>query len=118
MPDDIKINKEYGVIEIRSFGKVSMKDIESSIKRVKQIHEEIGIDKVLVDTTEQESMPSTINIFEIFSKFPRDVKVALLTNICQITSQDIHFAETVAQNRGIRINEFEAQENALNWLTT
>lgn len=116
MPDKIKINEESGIVEIISFGAVSKRDIESSIAKTNQINEEIGINKVLVDTTEQDSMPNTFDIFSLFSQFPRDLRVALLANQDQPTSQEILFSETVAVNRGLTVRVFKSREEALSWL--
>jgi len=73
MPDNIKINKEIGVIEIQSYGKVTFEDIAGSIDKAKQIFEDEGINKILVDTTKIESTPSTIEIFKLFSSFPQEL---------------------------------------------
>lgn len=115
MPDVIKINEESDIVEIKSFGVVSKKDIKSSIAKATQINEEIGINKVLVDTTEQESMPNTFDIFFLFSRFPRDLRVALLANQDQSTLKDIIFSGTVAVNRGITVRIFKSREKALSW---
>ena len=113
MPDVIKINEESDIVEIKSFGVVSEKNIKSSIAKVTQINEEIGINKVLVDTTEQESMPNIIDIFFLFSRFPRDLRVALLANQDQSTLKEILFSETVAVNRGITVKIFQLRDEAL-----
>ncbi len=116
MPDLLTINKDENIIEIKSYGVVSKNDIKESIAKIKQINNEIGINKVMVDTTKQESMPGTMGIFDIFTIFPRDFKVAVLTNEGQLTSEDIHFIETIAHNRGIMIKEFSSIEDAKEWL--
>lgn len=116
MPDTIKLNKDQGIIEIRSYGKVENSDIENSIRRVTEIYKQSGVNKVIVDTTEQESMPSTLKIYSLFSLFPRDLLVAMVVNQEQPTKGNIRFAESVAQNRGIRIKQFNSREDALKWL--
>ena len=117
MPDKIvQINEEVGIIEIHSFGAVSKGDIESSISKVRQINNKTGIYKVIVNTTEQDSMPSTMGIFDLFSNFPRDLKVALLIKRGQGTLGDIHFCEAVACNRASRVKKFVSRDEALRWL--
>ncbi len=91
-------------------------DIENSIKLITKINEQSGVNKVLVDTTEQESMPNTFSEFSIFSEFPRNFRVALLANQEQPTVEDIRFVETVAQNRGIQMQVFNTRKEALEWL--
>ncbi len=116
MPDLVTINKDENIIEITSYGVISKNDIKESIAKIKQIMNEIGINKVMVDTTKQESMPGTMGIFDIFTIFPRDFKVALFRNDGQLTSEDIHFIETIAHNRGIMIKAFTSVDNAKEWL--
>ena len=117
MPDIIELNPEKRIIEIRSYGTVEVGDIENSIKLITKINEQSGVDKVLVDTTEQESMPSTFREFSIFSELPRNIfRVALLANQEQPTFEDIRFVETVAQNRGIQMQVFNTRKEALEWL--
>ena len=91
MPDTVELNRQLKIIEVHSFGTVSDRDLESSIAAVNKIKDETGINAILVDTTEQESLPDT--------------------------AEDIRFIETVAHNRGIQIRIFSARKEALDWLT-
>ncbi len=116
MPDIIELNPEKRIIEIRSYGTVEGGDIENTIKLITKINEQSGVDKVLVDTTEQESMPSTFREFSIFSELPRIFRIALLANQDQPTAEDIRFVETVARNRGIQMKIFNTRKEALEWL--
>ncbi len=103
---------------IQSFGEVSEANLKDSIAKVTQLAGQEKIDKVLVDATEQEAMPSTLEIFTLFSGFPSHIQVAVITHETQPTRQDIYFAETVAQNRGKQIKMFTARTAALDWLKT
>ncbi len=118
MSETITLNDAMGIIEIESSGTVTKEGIASSIDAVIRIKRERGIDRVLVDTRAQEAMPSVTGIFELFSQFPRDLKVALLVDRDQPTSRDNAFVETVSVNRGARIRTFSSREDALSWLTT
>ena len=115
MPDYIIFNENLSLIEIDSTGIVLKEDIQKSIERVNQLSLS-GINRVLVDTTKQIKLPSTFDVFEIFSMFPRGIKVALLVSKNQSTFGDINFAETVAMNRGISVRVFETREESLSWL--
>ena len=116
MPDTIRVNQALGIIEIESFGKVSKEDIAGSIARVREVFEEQGINRVLVDTTGQESMPGTLSIYDLFSTFPQEVRVALLVGSSQATGQDLSFVETVSRNRRIEVKIFEDRDEALRWV--
>jgi predicted metal-binding protein len=95
---------------------VTQEDLDSSVSKVKQIEEDTGIRTVLVDTTEQETMPSTINIFDFVLKLPRAFRFAVVVSEKQVTNDDQHFLETVAVNRNISVKKFFSKEKTLEWL--
>ena len=68
MPDKVGFNRALNIIEVDSYGVVTKDDISSSIEKIQQIQEETDVGKLLVDTTGQGTLPSTIEIFEIFSE--------------------------------------------------
>ena len=115
MPDEIRVDEELGIIEVRSYGEVSKEDIAKSIAEVRHIFATKGIDKIFVDTTKQENMPGTVQIYDLFRSFPREFKLALLMQEPQATERDIAFAETVASNRGAQVKIFYEKERALAW---
>ena len=116
MPDRVHVNEELGIIEVESYGVVSKDDIAQSIAEARQILEERELRRILVDTTNQQAMLDTTSIFELFSTFPGDFKIAVLVQPSQITAEDVSFAETVAANRGIHIRIFSKRETSLQWL--
>lgn len=116
MAENIRINKEDGIVEVVSLGIVTKENIESLITKIKQIGNEFGINKVLLDTTKQELMPDITSIYEIFSKMPCNLRIAILANQEQNTLHDVKFAETVARNRSIQVKIFFLREAALEWL--
>lgn len=117
MPDVVKLNKKAGIIEVRSSGVVSRQDIEKSIAEVNRIHRETGHHRILVDTTRQTSMPGTVDIFELFSRFPPELRVALLALDDQVTLSDLAFTELVAKNRALQIRVFYSKKDAMKWLS-
>ena len=116
MPDKVFFNEDIGVIEVESYGVVTKNDIQESIRTILQIAQDKGINWLLVDTTRQETMPSTTGIYDIFSTFPRSLKLALLVQPSQTTAEDIRFVETVGVNRGFSMQIFHSREEALKWL--
>jgi ethanolamine utilization protein EutP (predicted NTPase) len=116
MPDRIEVNEDVGIIKVESYGVVSKEDIANSITKIRQILNEKGINKILVDTTKQETMPSTYGIFDLFSTFPREFRLALLTQQSQATAEDISFVETVGVNHGVQVKIFHEEEQALQWM--
>lgn len=116
MHDGIKVDEDRGIIEVRSYGKSSREDIARAISEAQQVLADRGFNKILVDTTGQDAMPSTIDIFDLFSKFPREFKTAMVLDRNQKTERDLSFAETVGMNRGVPVRIFYDGELALEWL--
>ena len=116
MPDEVRFNQELNLIEVRSFGVVTKSDIVGSIEKIRQIQEDTGVNRLLVDTTAQETLPNPIEIFEIFSAYPREIRTALLVKRTQTTAKDVEFVETVALNRGKTVRLHDDLEQALEWL--
>jgi len=113
MPENVKINKELGIIEVNSFGEVLKDDIISSFVSVEKISIETEIFKVLVDTREVTSFPKTIDIFSVAaSKVPRGIKFAVIVGDAKTPK----FFETVARNRGFFMQNFRTKDEALKWL--
>ena len=118
MPEEVKLNKEEGIIEVSSYGVVTKREIADSVDIISEIKRSEGVDKILVDTREQTLMPGTIEIVELFAeKFPHDMKVAVITSEEQATKRDIDFAEIIAANRFFdKFRMFPSKEQAMAWL--
>lgn len=118
MPDKVQLNESLGIIECQSYGEVTVADIAGSIAQARQIQSQTGINRMLVDTTRQQSLPSTIEMLEIFSRYPRDLKTALVVDASQVTADDVEFVETVGVNRGKNMRLHFDRERALRWLNS
>ena len=118
MPDEVRLNRELDIIEVESFGVVTREDISGSIQQIQRIQEETGVNRLLVDTTRQKTLPDAIEIFEIFSVYPREIRTALLVDKSQATARDVEFVETVALNRGKHMQVHYDREKALRWLNS
>ncbi len=117
MPDTVAFNPSLEIIEVQSFGVVTKADILDSIDRIQQLQEKHRTERLLVDTRRQESLPNPIEIFEIFSMYPREIKTALLVNKSQTTAKDVELVETVALNRGKRVRIFHDHGAEMEWLS-
>lgn len=117
MPENIKVDDETGIIEVLSYGKVTKGDIAESIKHIYHIQEDKGFNKVFVDATGLETMPSISGIYELFSNLSREIRLAVLAHESQTTANDISFVETVGINRGVRVKIFKQKDKALQWLS-
>ena len=102
MLDKASFNQELEIIDVESYGVVTKEDILGSIEMIQRLQEANGISKLLIDTTKQDVLPNPIEIFEIFSVYPREIRTALLTQKIQSTAKERELVETVAVNRGKR----------------
>ncbi len=116
MPSGIKANKDVGIIEVRSYGDVSLDDLRRQIPDVRRTSEDTGMRKVFVDTTDEESLPATFDLLDFMSKLPRELAYATYSRTRHATHEDMKFAETVALNRGICVQHFVDRDTAIAWL--
>ncbi len=116
MPENITINKELGIIEVHSYGDVTREVLDLSLVTLKQIAEDTGIRMVLVDTTEQETMPTITDIFYFVVKLPETFRFAIIVSEKQSSKDDQDFLETVAYNRFFNVKEFFSRKEAVEWL--
>jgi hypothetical protein len=116
MHDGIKVDERRGIIEVCSYAKSSKEDIARAINKAQQIFRDKGFNKILADTTKQDAMPNSFDIFDLFSSFPREFRTAMVLKKNQKTEKDLIFAETVGENRGVLIKIFYDRKPALQWL--
>ena len=116
MPDKININEKLKFVTIFSYGKVTNDDISESIDTVAKLFHEGKINKVLVDTTKQVSVPDVVGFYDLSKKFPYGLKIALLTTKEQLSFEGLKFFETTSFNKGKDLKIFNLIEEAKNWL--
>lgn len=117
MPDRIIVSEEEGVTEVFSSGEVSSEQVLRSLREVIRIRDATGIQKVLVDTRRQSSIPGVVDLFHIAAmELPLGMSFAILVHREQVTREDLHFLENVAVNRGGRVRVFTSRQAALCWL--
>ena len=116
MPDKLHVNEQLGIIEVRSFGEVSGADISGSIREIWRLSRELNIRKIVVDTTEQDTMPDILQLVGIFEDFPRDLKLALVARADQATSENVRTAKNVNMVNGVAVRDFNDWDKAVAWL--
>ena len=111
------VDKLHFVILIVSFDDVGEIDLMESLERVLQIVRDQGLNKVMVDTRRQISLPSTIALYYFaaeLSKQARGLKHAIVT--AGQLSEEMRFIDTVGQNRAVNVQLFSSRDEALSWL--
>ncbi len=114
MPETVEYDAQANLIRVRAWGAGTIEDWLTSRKQVVQLHDEHGVEQLLVDVRKQESAPSTLDIFDFGSDWPPRIRTAILVG--EKTREDQEFLETVAFNRGKQMRVFDKEADALNWL--
>ncbi|MFX0204371.1 MAG: hypothetical protein ACFFDT_00170 [Candidatus Hodarchaeota archaeon] len=116
MPEDVTISKDLGIIEIHSYGHITKEVVVSTIELVKKIGDESGIRAILVDTTEQKSVPRTVDTLNLVQMLPLSTKLAFLISDKQETKNDIYFLETAAFNANVKAKIFYSKMEAIEYI--
>jgi hypothetical protein len=116
MSYELNVNEESGILELRSYGPVSREEIAESMTEIDRLSKETCIKLLFVDSREVDKMPNTIDLFELTSKFPRFLKMAILIPEESELTETFKFGETVGFNRGIPIRVFVSESEAIEWL--
>ncbi len=114
MPEEVTLDKSLNIIRVRSWGDATIADWNASRDSIIALYRETGINKVVVDVTEQTSAPSTVDIFDFGSAWLPGVRVAIVTS--DATREDQEFLENVAMNRARPMRTFDELDEALDWL--
>ncbi len=113
MSGEVKLDCENELISVQFGSESKVDDWKSVLLEVRQVSEETGICRVLVDVREQTDLASTIELFDFATSLPRSIAFAVL---CELHHKDHHFIETVAKNRGITVQDFNSEQKAIEWL--
>ncbi len=114
MPEKVDYDSQAKLIRVRAWGAGTIEDWLSSKEQVVRLYVQHGARQLLVDVRDQDSAPSTLDIFEFGEDWPAGIRTAILVG--DQTREDQQFLETVAFNRGKQMRVFDSEEDALNWL--
>lgn len=110
------VNEEIGIMELRVNDLATREEVAESMKTISRLSGETGIELLLVDARNCDSMPSIVDVFELTSKFPRSLKMAVLIPEKSKLVKKLQFGETVGINRGIPLRLFDSESEAIGWL--
>ena len=116
MPEEVRVNKELGIIEVRSHGPVTRDDLFSVLEPIEALARETGINKVLVDTSGEEHLPGILDLDDFAASIPCFLKVALVVVEKQPTAKKASFVSNAAFCKGVEIQTFPSRESSLAWL--
>jgi len=118
MAHAIEFVKDAKYVNVTLTGDVTRNDLENARNKTRLTLTASNCRRILVDATCSNPKLSDLENYEFTSEheshFPRGVRIALVVRSDQL--ENLRFAETVAQNRGVRMVLFSDRIQALNWL--
>ena len=119
MPETVRIREDQGIIEVRSYGRVTLEDMLRSQKTVDRIYQERGYTKTLIDAQDEVKLPSTVDLF-IFGISLRETFIANVGKFAVVVSEknrtSLEFIAATARKRGIQMMTFSSVREATGWL--
>lgn len=116
MPHDISFNEEFGIIEVRSYGDISLGDIKEVVSEVERLRSETGADLVLSDAREQTGNSVSLDLSGVANQFVPGLKVAILRGPDRVTADNMSIMESLLRSRGCVSKHFTEREDGLRWL--
>ena len=114
MPEEVTFDSERHLMRVRSWGKCTIQDWESSKAQVLQLNSEHVCDKLLVDVRDQDAAPEAGAVYFFGTNWPNSIRAAVLGRPATLKAQN--FLGMVARNRGIPIMVFTDEAEATEWL--
>ena len=116
LPVEVLGNQGDGAIEVRSYGVVTSEELTGVLAPIELLARETEINKVLVDTSGEERLPSILELDDFAVAIPSSLQVALVITEEQPTAERAGFVRHAAYNVGAHIEAFHSRADALKWL--
>lgn len=114
----IEINKDEGIIDVKSYGIVTAETLKKQMNEISNLGIRKNIFLILVDATEQLELPSREVISEFMSKLPGYFIYATYATPGQKTKDDLIFGKSISLENGVVVQHFPSRDKALLWLKT
>jgi hypothetical protein len=119
----LRYNDALQSIEVTFWGHVGGPEVHESTSEAIALLKKHGAMRALVDTTEMESAPPVVDIYDLPAKqyiledLSYDVLIALIVPNTSKIKEAARFYETVCVNRGWNVQSFPNRGDAIEWLT-
>jgi len=111
---------EDNILVIANRENITSTELKSMKNTGSEIACEKGLKFILIDLRKAILKAQLDDYFEfaksLAKEFPTISKYALVLSPKTLASEDANFIETVAQNRGIPIQDFDSEQKAIEWL--
>ena len=121
MPSDVKYNSKFQIIEITHTGTLTLRNIEKTTSEAMALHKELGVNAVLIDTSNLKSVESLTVLYDLPNQYDeggvsRAVCIALVMPETSAATEAMKFYDNVCNNRGWEVRPFERLGEAIEWL--
>ena len=121
MPSGVKYNRKLQIIEIMHTGTLTTRNIEKTTSEAMALHKELGVDAVLIDTSNLKSVESLTDLYDLPNQYDdggvsRAVRIALVMPETSAATEATKFYDNVCNNRGWKVRSFERPGEAIEWL--
>ena len=121
MPSDVTYNSEFQIIEIMHTGTLTVQNLEKTTSEAMALHKELGVNAVLIDTSNLESVESLTDFYDLPKQYEeggasRAIRIALVMPETSAAREAAKFYENVCINRGWAVLPFERRDEAIEWL--
>jgi hypothetical protein len=113
MREKVKVDAKRQLMRIKFGARSTVDSWKVALAEVRRLSVETGIRRVLVDVRAQPETSDTGSLFDFAANLPHSTAFAVL---CDVNSEDHQFIQTVAQNRGILVQDFDSERGAIEWL--
>jgi len=114
MSEKVSFNEELGVIEIIDVGRGTIAQWRRLLEHIQELSDRHDVYRVLVDAPRSPSEPSVMEVFEFARALPRQLSFAIVAG--KEPPAAPRFLETVARNRGVRVQVCVSRAEAVAWL--
>ena len=116
MPEEVSISENRKYITIHSFGELSVDELKKAIREVMLIHQEHGIAKVIVDSSQQDVFPTFIDALEGAKYLGEMTKGKIKFAIIVRNPSEHGLFMQAAMLHQAQISYFDNYESAMKWL--
>ena len=121
MPARLDFATEEGLIRVHESGLLEAQEFARTVARIREIHQETGCARVLVDAREQTSQTEGFEAYNRGELIARQlagmaIRVAVVVSAALLDGHG--FLETVSRNRGMQLKVFVDETAARDWLAS
>ncbi len=117
MPEEVHFNRELNLIEVRSHGVVTGRDVVQSLKKIEQMAGLTGVPRVLIDTREQVSGPGVFALQNVSGRLPDHTRFAIVSQADHPAQSGQQVAQATAEDAGFQVRVFVDHAAAVKWLS-